>query len=48
MNKREIDVPPLRRVLDMKYSSLFLCSKEHFSIFFLQYLGMTAGIEPAT
>jgi hypothetical protein len=26
----------------------FLCSKEHFSIFFVQYLGVTAGIEPAT
>ncbi len=26
----------------------FLCSKEHFSIFLVQYLGMTAGIEPAT
>jgi hypothetical protein len=22
----------------------FLCSKEHFSIFFVQYLGVTAGI----
>ncbi len=26
----------------------FLCSKEHFSIFFIQYLGVTAGIKPAT
>jgi hypothetical protein len=31
----------------------FLCFfffgfKEHFSIFFVQYLGVTAGIEPAT
>ncbi len=23
----------------------FVCSKEHFSIFFVQYLGVTAGIE---
>jgi hypothetical protein len=27
---------------------VFVCSKEHFSFFFLQYLGVTAGIEPAT
>ncbi len=26
----------------------FFCSKEHFSILFVQYLGVTAGIEPAT
>jgi hypothetical protein len=26
----------------------FFGSKEHFSIFFVQYLGVTAGIEPAT
>jgi hypothetical protein len=31
-----------------KKSFVFLCSKEHFSIFFVQYLGVTAGIEPAT
>ncbi len=30
------------------FSFVFLCSKEHFSIFFVQYLGVTAGIEPAT
>ncbi len=24
----------------------FLCSNEHFSIFFVQYLGVTVGIEP--
>jgi hypothetical protein len=29
------------------FSFVFLCSKEHFSIFFVQYLGVTAGIEPA-
>jgi phosphate starvation-inducible membrane PsiE len=27
---------------------VFFCSNEHFSIFFVQYLGVTAGIEPAT
>jgi hypothetical protein len=26
----------------------FLCSKEHFAICFVQYLGVMAGIEPAT
>jgi hypothetical protein len=25
----------------------FIGSKEHFSFFFVQYLGVTAGIEPA-
>jgi hypothetical protein len=30
------------------FSFVFLCSKEHFSIFLVQYLGVTAGIEPAT
>jgi hypothetical protein len=30
------------------FSFVFLCSYEHFSIFFVQYLGVTAGIEPAT
>jgi hypothetical protein len=30
------------------FSFGFLCSKEHFSIFFVQYLGVTVGIEPAT
>jgi phosphate starvation-inducible membrane PsiE len=29
------------------FSLSFLCSKEHFTIFFVQYLGVTAGIEPA-
>jgi hypothetical protein len=30
------------------FSLIFLCSKEHFSFFFVQYLGVTAGIEPTT
>jgi hypothetical protein len=29
------------------FSFVFLCSKEHFSIIFLQYLDVTAGIELA-
>jgi hypothetical protein len=28
--------------------AFFLCTKEHFYIFFVQYLGVTVGIEPAT
>ncbi len=29
------------------FFSLFFCSLEHFSIFFVLYLGVTAAIEPA-
>jgi hypothetical protein len=30
------------------FFSLFFFSKEHFSIIFVQYLGVTVGTEPAT
>jgi hypothetical protein len=30
------------------FTFVFLCFKEHFSIFVVQYLGVTAGIELAT
>ncbi len=40
--------PVSRQTLLQLFHCFFLCSKEHFSIIFVQNLGVTAGIEPAT
>jgi hypothetical protein len=37
---------PMSRSEVFFFPLFFLCSKEHFSIFIVQYLGVTAGIEP--